>query len=241
MNVETTADLSGLTLNGGVYSAASKGALGLTGTLTLDGENDPDSVFIFQTDSSLTIGSSSVVSLINGASPCNVFWQVGSSATLDTTATFVGNILALTSITANNGATIQGRLLARNGAVTLINDTFTTPTCAGETSPTTTTTPGAGTTPVTAAPAATGTGTGTGTGTTGTGTGLTSQSNGVPGVSGPPRTGGAPLQSGSSFPWLGALFAGVLLSAGTADLLLTRRARTRRAAVLASAPHHPEQ
>ena len=138
VNAETTADLSGLTLNGGVYSAASKGALGLTGTLILDGEGNSSSVFIFQTDSSLTIGSSSVVRLINGATACNVFWQVGSSATLDTTARFSGNVLALTSISVNNAATIHGRLLARNGAVTLINDTFDTPTCAGETTPVTT-------------------------------------------------------------------------------------------------------
>ena len=68
--------------------------------------------------------------LVNGAQPCNVFWQVGSSATLGTTTDFAGNILALTSITMNDGVTLNGRALARNGAVTLINDTITAPHCA---------------------------------------------------------------------------------------------------------------
>jgi hypothetical protein len=96
-------------------------------------------VFIFQTDSTLITGSGSTVTLINGAQQCNVFWQVGSSATLGTGSTFVGNILALTSITVTTGVTVQGRALARNGAVTLDNDTFNAPTC-DLTAPTTTTT-----------------------------------------------------------------------------------------------------
>ncbi len=87
-------------------------------------------------------GSSSTVTLINGAQECNVFWQVGSSATLGTGSVFVGNILALTSISVKNGVTVHGRALARNGAVTLINDTFTKPTCATST-PVTTTVPAA--------------------------------------------------------------------------------------------------
>ena len=68
--------------------------------------------------------------LVNGAQPCNVFWQVGSSATLGTSTAFAGNILALTSISMNDGVTLNGRALARNGAVTLINDTITAPHCA---------------------------------------------------------------------------------------------------------------
>ena len=68
--------------------------------------------------------------LVNGAQACNVFWQVGSSATLGTTTDFAGNILALTSITMNDGVTLNGRALARNGAVTMINDTVTAPHCA---------------------------------------------------------------------------------------------------------------
>ena len=143
------ADLSALTLVGGVYAATSKGALGLTGNLVLDGGGDPLSVFIFQTDSTLITGSSSTVSLINGAQECNVFWQVGSSATLGTGSTFVGNIMALTSITVTTGVTVHGRALARNGAVTLDSDTFVAPTCnLTAPAPTTTTVaPGATTTP----------------------------------------------------------------------------------------------
>ena len=97
-------------------------------------------MFIFQTNSTLITGSGSTVTLINGAEECHVFWQVGSSATLGTGSTFVGNILALTSITVNSSVTVHGRALARNGGVTLINDTFTAPSCASSTPVTTTTT-----------------------------------------------------------------------------------------------------
>ncbi|WP_342357804.1 MULTISPECIES: ice-binding family protein [unclassified Nesterenkonia] len=123
-------DLGGQTLVDGVYN--STGAIELTGTLTLDGQGDPNSVFIFQVASSLITATSSNVSLINGAQACNVYWQVGSSATLGTGSTFVGSILALTSISATTGATVQGRALARNGAVTLDSNTFTTTSCAVE-------------------------------------------------------------------------------------------------------------
>jgi Ice-binding-like len=123
-----SADLSGLTLTAGVYRAP--GALGLTGALTLDAQGDPNAVFIFQTASTLTTASASRVNMINGAQPCNVFWQVGSSATFGTTSAFVGNVMALTSISLNNGVTLQGRALARNGSVTLINDTITAAHCA---------------------------------------------------------------------------------------------------------------
>ncbi|MFJ2511723.1 ice-binding family protein [Streptomyces griseoviridis] len=116
-------DAGGLTLVPGVYTASS--TLGLTGTLTLDAQGDPNAVWVFQVGSSLTTASASQVNLINGAQACNVFWEIGSSATLGTNSTFVGNILALTSISATTGATINGRALARNGSVTL--DTNTTP------------------------------------------------------------------------------------------------------------------
>jgi Ice-binding-like len=122
------ADLGGLTLTGGVYKSAS--ALGLTGALTLDAQGDPNTVFIFQAASTLITASASHVNLINGAQPCNVFWQVGSSATLGTSSVFVGNILALTSVSMNNAVTVQGRALARNGSVTMINDTLTVGRCA---------------------------------------------------------------------------------------------------------------
>jgi hypothetical protein len=144
IDATTTADLANLHLSAGVYAGPSKGALGLTGPLVLDGGGDASSVFIFQTDSSLITASSSTVSLINGAQECNVFWQVGSSATLGTGSVFTGNILALTSITVTNSVTVHGRALARNGAVTLDNDTFTPPTCA--TTAATTTLPGSITT-----------------------------------------------------------------------------------------------
>lgn len=137
---QTNPDLVGLTLVPGVYSATAKAALSLSGQLTLDGQNNPLAVFIFQTDSTLITGSGSQILLINGASECNVFWQVGSSATLGTGSTFVGNILALTSIAAQTGANIQGRTLARNGEVTLDTNVFTSTACALGPAPATTTT-----------------------------------------------------------------------------------------------------
>ena len=92
-----------------MYSGPSKSPLSLTGPLVLDGAGNVNSVFIFQTDSTLITASGSTVTLINGAQECNVFWQVGSSATLGTGSVFGGNILALTSITVNTGVTVHGR------------------------------------------------------------------------------------------------------------------------------------
>jgi len=121
--------LGGLTLVGGVYTAGGL-TLALTGTLTLDGQNDPNSVWIFQATSDLVTASSSVVTFINGGQPCNVFWQVTSSATLGSGSTFAGTILALTSITMASGVSMTGRALARNGDVTLISDSITRSVCA---------------------------------------------------------------------------------------------------------------
>ncbi|MEA2424197.1 MAG: hypothetical protein QOH13_607 [Thermoleophilaceae bacterium] len=148
-----SADLGGSTLTSGVYKSGS--SLGLTGTLTLDGEGDPNAVFVFQAGSTLTTASSSHVNLVNGAQSCNVFWQIGSSATLGSASVLAGNILALTSISVNDAVTVDGRLLARNGAVALINDTVSAAHCAAAT---TGTTPTGGGTTGTGAPAA-GTGT----------------------------------------------------------------------------------
>ncbi|HEY0520587.1 MAG TPA: ice-binding family protein [Ilumatobacteraceae bacterium] len=151
-------DLVGLTLAPGVYAGTSKSPLGLTGQLVLDGQGNPNAVFIFQTDSTLITGSGSTIDLINGASECNVFWQVGSSATLGTGSVFVGNIMALTSISVQTGVVVHGRALARNGAVTLDNDVFTQPSCVpttATTAPTTTTTPVVVPTTVAAAPVTT--------------------------------------------------------------------------------------
>ena len=124
----TGQDLGGLTLTSGVYCYATSAQL--TGTTTLDAQGDPNAVFIFQIGSTLTTASNSTVNLINGAQACNVFWQVGSSAILGTTTTFVGNVLALTSIVANTGATVDGRLLADNEATTLDSNTITRAQCA---------------------------------------------------------------------------------------------------------------
>jgi len=110
-------DLGGLTLTPGVYCLSSSAQL--TGTLTLNGGGLSSGVFVFKIGSTLTTASNSSVSLINGASACNVFFQVGSSATLGTGTSFAGNILASASITLNTGASLSGRALAQSGAVTL--------------------------------------------------------------------------------------------------------------------------
>jgi hypothetical protein len=120
-------DLVGQTFTTGVYTSSS--SLALSGDVTLDAKGDPSAVFIFQIASTLTTASSSHVILANGANACNVFWQVGSSATLGTYSVFKGNILALTSITVTTGVNLQGRVLARNGAVTLDTDVITGCTC----------------------------------------------------------------------------------------------------------------
>src|SRR5660397_4176 len=131
-------ELGGSTLLPGVYDSAS-GTFQITGTLTLDAQGDPNAVFIFKSASTLITASNSNVSLLNGARFCRVFWQVGSSATLGVNSHFVGHIFALTSITANTGATVQGQLLARNGAVTLDTNTITNGLCPTIATTTTTT------------------------------------------------------------------------------------------------------
>ena len=128
-------DIGGRTLTAGVYRTGADPALGLTGRVTLDAQGDPNAVFIFQVASTLITATDSSVSLVNGAQACNVFWQVGSSATLGTRTAFQGNVMALTSISVSDGARVDGRLLARNGAVTLINDTVTRSRCAAGTAP----------------------------------------------------------------------------------------------------------
>jgi len=125
-------ELGNVTLTGGVYTAAS-GTFGLTGDLILDGQNNPNTVFIFQMSSTLITADASTVTLINGANACNIFWQVGSSATLGTSSSISGHILATESITANAGAIIQGSLLASTGAVTLSGNTITNNVCPAAT------------------------------------------------------------------------------------------------------------
>jgi len=112
--------LGGQVLTPGVYNA---GAADLTGTLTLDGPG----LYVIQTTALTTASGpgASIVSLINGASACNVFWQVGSSAAIGTFSAMQGDILALTSITIATSASLQGRALARNGTVTLDSNVIT--------------------------------------------------------------------------------------------------------------------
>jgi len=164
LSATSPSDLGGRVLTAGVYRTGSVPLLGLSGNLTLDAQGDPSAVFIFQVASTLITATDSSVRLVNGAQACNVFWQVGSSATLGTRTAFKGTILALTSISVNDAVTVEGRLLARNGAVTLINDTITRAPCAtGTVVPPGTGGGGTG--------GDTGTGDGTGGGGTGTGTG----------------------------------------------------------------------
>jgi uncharacterized repeat protein (TIGR01451 family) len=112
-----TADLGGTTLAPGVYCSAS--SIGLTGTLSLDAQGDPDARFVFQLGSALTTASNASVEMINDGQACNVFWQVGSSATLGTDSLLLGNLIALTSVTLNTRARVEGRVFARTGAVTI--------------------------------------------------------------------------------------------------------------------------
>ena len=151
-NNVTGVDLGNLTLTAGVYTASS--SMTLNGPLTLTG--NASSVFVFQAGSTLTTGSTGPASVLltGGVQACNVFWQVGSSATLGTLTTdFVGTIMALTSATLDTGASVTGRVLARNGEVTLDDNTISVPSCASTT--TTTTTVPATTTTTTTVPTTT--------------------------------------------------------------------------------------
>jgi hypothetical protein len=169
-------DLVGRTLTAGVYR--STGPLAVSGTVTLDGKGNPNSVFVFQVASTLITASASTVRVINGAQACHIYWQVGSSATLGTTSSFQGTILALTSISVTNRAVVKGRALARNGSVTLDTNTFTSPACT-TVRPTST-----ASSTSTGSPTATARGTSAGaTGTSGSGTPLAH--TGGSGTSGP--------------------------------------------------------
>ena len=123
-----------MTLVPGTYCFSSSAQL--TGTLTLNAQGNSDATFIFKIGSTLTTASGSSVLLINGGNPCGVAWQIGSSATLGTTTSLIGNLIALTSITLNTGANIiGGRALARNGAVTLDTNNISFASCAAGSGP----------------------------------------------------------------------------------------------------------
>lgn len=122
-------DLAGQTFTPGVRTA-SGGLLLSAGSVVLDAQGDPNAVFIFQIGSTLITGSNTTVQLVNGAQACNVFWQVGSSATLGTGTHFVGTVMAAETITANTAATIHGRLLAQTAAVNMDTNTITQSGCA---------------------------------------------------------------------------------------------------------------
>ena len=110
----------------GVYVSSST-EFDITGNLILDAQNNPDAIWIFQSATTLTTASGSHIILINGAQAGNVFWQVGTSATLGTNSDFSGTIMAYQSITLTTGATVDGRVLALNGAVTMDSNTITIP------------------------------------------------------------------------------------------------------------------
>lgn len=190
----TGVNLGGKTLVPGVYCQTT--APTLTGTLTLKGSG----VYIFQIGSTLVTASGARVVLIGGAQPCQIFWQVSSSATIATSTTFVGTIMALTSIAMQTRATLSGRALARNAAVTLDTNRIIRPTGCGYTAPTFVSAPGGNTLPTTLPPTA---------------------------VTGAPNGGGGP-PTGQGFPWILALVAGVLASAGAAGLGRSIRGQHRR-------------
>lgn len=235
-------DLSGQTLAPGVYKSTS--GLRLTGRVTLDAQGDPNAVFIFQMAKTLITGSGSRVALINGALPCNVFWQVGSSATLGTDSRFNGSILALTSITATTGASVTGRLLARNGAVTLDRNTITRTVCStattvasvGSTTTAPSNTTSAGTPTGTATATATGTPTAAGTETvtpsappiTGTSTSSVTLTSGTgsPSASASSPGGETLAKTGADLQQPAAAGAGLFTLGGVASAI-ARRTRRR--------------
>jgi hypothetical protein len=229
----TVVDIGGQLLAPGVYAATS--SLAITGTVTLDGHDDPGAVFIFQAGTTLTTAAGSSVVLVNGASACNVFWQVGSSATLGSGSVFRGTVLALQSITATTGAVIEGRLLARNGAVTLDTNQITAPLCASAVSTTTTsTTISTTTSPAVVVPAteASATGTDVAGPVAGSPTTSTTSAGGTSTATGRttttlPRTGSSPLL---------AMVAALLLLVGGA-LLWIGRPPLRHAFVRLSRQH----
>jgi hypothetical protein len=224
--------LGGQTLTAGVYAFGHAATANITAAspLTLNGQGNANAVFVFQASSDLITASSSVVQLENGAQACNVFWVVDSSATLGSSSTFVGTLMALTSATLDTGATVQGRILARNAAVTLDHNTITVPAACAATPVTTTSTTAAPTTTAartggsTGARAVSGTGGSAGTGsTTGSGTGTGTGTGVIP--AGFPHTGagGASRSRDGRLIAVGTL---ALIGSGAALTVAVRRRRS---------------
>ncbi len=203
----TAAEVGGQTLTPGVYCYSSSAQL--TGTVTLNAEGDGNAVFIFKTASTLTTASNSSVVMINGGQPCNVFWKIGSSATVGTGTAFVGNIVALTSISLKTGAKVSGRALARNGTVTMDTNTVSNTTCSAASTPAATSTASTPTVTTTAAatPAST----------------ASTPTASIPRVISAPNTGtGGAAHSTDSGTWLAAI---VLMALGGASLYFARTQR----------------
>jgi hypothetical protein len=120
-------DIGGATLTPGIYKSLSSLSV-LDGNLTLDAQGNSNAFWVFQIGESLTTvgGAGGNILLTNGAKAENIYWQIGASATIGDNTSFKGNILALTSITLNTGATVEGRVLARNGAVVLTSTNIIT-------------------------------------------------------------------------------------------------------------------
>jgi hypothetical protein len=200
-------NLGNRTLVPGVYCQSTAPVGGLSGTLILNGPG----IYIFQLGSTLITASGATISLIGGAQPCDIFWQVSSSVTLGSTTAFVGNIMALDSIAMNARATLWGRALARTGAVTLINNRIIQP--SGCTT---------GLTPNYAAPAL-GSAPTTETGSTlpvSLGTIVTAPAAVLPGNT------GVPLELRGQFPWL--LLIGIGAGLGASAMVISSRRRRRR-------------
>jgi Ice-binding-like/IPT/TIG domain len=169
----------------GVYSNET---LGLTGTLTLDANNDPNAYWVFQAGKTLITGVNSSVNLTGGADPCRIFWQIGSAATLDTGTAFAGTILASAAITLAQGVHVNGRLLGQTAGITLINDTIDGANC-GSTGTGGTTTPASS--PASSAPSTGGSTTGGSGGPSSTPTTATPADTSTPAPATTPAGGGA--------------------------------------------------
>jgi uncharacterized membrane protein YgcG len=238
-------DIGGQTLTGGTYNRA--GSLGFSGTLTLDGENDPSSVFLIQVGQDFTTATGASVLLTRGAQACHVYWQIGNDAVVQVGTAFKGNLLAGNDISALTGATFEGRLLTNDGAVTLDTNTITLPTCAPVVVPTTpaptlTTPAPTKATPTKAKPtrstpttskgrhdddAAGGSGSG-GSGSDGSGSGSGGSGSGDGGgdADGTFTTTSTPdLPGAGGPPWFLAPFGGVALLAGLGLVIAARRPR----------------